>query len=457
MSSTEDQLTVEEKVLQYFKRYGIAPGSVVLVALSGGPDSLCLLSVLHQLRDRHPLSLSAAYLDHGIRTAGETKQELQLVRTACAKSGIDLSWERLPQGFLEKRSSRTGGSLEEVARRARYEFLRKVAARNTCDYIAVGHTADDQIETVVMRFFQGAGLGGLPGIPPVRGDLIRPLIDCTRAQILDYLAGGGLAYITDSSNRDKRYLRNAVRWELLPLVERIFPGFRSSVLSLSGKLAELRDYVASESQRRLDWKRVRGGYSIPGKQFLAAPGLLRLVSVTRLLNAVAADSTRVPYRFLSRVEEDEVLLSKRVVLRGYGIRLSWRADQLILAADVVGQTEKSYFIEESEAGRVLVPEAGLFFEFGSLARDTDRLLFRSSRTGDRIDLQGGRKTVKELFAQWQVAISESWKIPIVETTDGIVAVLGGLFGYEDRFSSGLPDEQGKALKSMVHRYDVEVE
>jgi tRNA(Ile)-lysidine synthetase-like protein len=176
-----------------------------------------------------------------------------------------------------------------------------------------------------------------------------------------------------------------------------------------------------------------------------------------LLNAVAAHSARVPYRFLSRVEEDEVLLSKRVVLRGYGIRLYWRADQLILAADVVGQTEKGYFIEESEAGRVLVPEAGLFFEFGSLARDTDRLLFRSSRTGDRIDLQGGRKTVKELFAQWQVAISESWKIPIVETTDGIVAVLGGLFGYEDRFSSGLPDEQGKALKSMVHRYDVEVE
>ena len=78
-----------------------------------------------------------------------------------------------------------------------------------------------------------------------------------------------------------------MRWELLPLVERIFPGFRNSVLSLSGKLAELRDYVASESQRRLDWKQVRGGYSMPGKQFLAAPGLLRLVSVTRLLNAVA--------------------------------------------------------------------------------------------------------------------------------------------------------------------------
>jgi tRNA(Ile)-lysidine synthase len=457
MTSTEDQRTVEEKVLRYFRRFGIVPGSTVLIALSGGPDSLCLLSVLHQLRDRYPVSLSAAYLDHGIRTAPEREGELEFVRSSCAAMGIDLSWERLPQGLLEKRSGDTGGSLEDVARQARYAFLREAAARKACDYIAFGHTADDQIETVVMRFFQGAGLGGLPGIPPIRRDLIRPLIDCTRAQILDYLSSRGMAYLTDSSNLDKHYLRNAVRWELLPVAERIFPGFRGSVLSLSGKLAELRDYVAAESRRRLEWKRVQGGYSISGEQFLSAPGLLRLVSVTGLLNRLAGDSTRVPYRFLSQVEDEEILRSRRIVLRGYGIRLYWRSDQLILAADVVGDTEKGYFIEEREAGRVFVPEAGLFFEFGSLVRGTDRFLFRSSRTGDRINLQGASKTVKELFAQWQVARSESWKIPIVETTAGLVAVLGGLFGYEDRFHSGLPNEQGKALKSMVHRYDVEVE
>jgi tRNA(Ile)-lysidine synthetase-like protein len=246
-----------------------------------------------------------------------------------------------------------------------------------------------------------------------------------------------------------------VRWELLPAVERVFPGFRGSVLSLSKKLASLRDYVASESRRRLQWKRVRGGYSISGKQFLAAPIPLRLDSITRLLNTLVPDSRRVPYRFLSQVEEEEYLLSRKVVLRGYGIRLYWRSQRLILAADVVGHTEKGYFIEELDNGRVCVPHAGLYFEFGSLVRDTDRYLFRSSRTGDRINLEGGSRTVKKLFAQWRV--SESWKIPVVETTGGIVAVLGSLFGYEDRFSSGLPHEQGKALKSMVHRYDVEVE
>ena len=457
MSSTEDQRTVEQKVLRYFRKYGISPGSSILTALSGGPDSLCLLSVLHNLRDRYPLTLSAAYLGHGIRQSGETEKELELVRKTCAGMGIDLIRERLPLGMLEKRALAMGGSLEEVARQVRYDFLRRTATDKSCDYIAVGHTADDQIETVVMRFFQGVGLGGLPGIPPFRQDLIRPLIDCTHAQILDYLCGRGLTYITDSTNRDKRYLRNAVRCELLPAVERIFPGFRGSVLSLSRKLAGMREYLTSESRRRLHWKHVRGGYSIPGEQFLSVPGPLRLVSVTRLLNSLAADSRRVPYRFLSQVEDEEILLSRRVVLRGYGIRLYWRSEQLILAPDVVGHTEKGYFIEESEAGRVLVPEAGLFFEFGSPVRDTYRFLFRSFRTGDRINIHGGSKTVKELFAQWQVARSDSWKIPIVETTGGIVAILGGLFGYEDRYSSGLPHEQENELKSMVHRYDVEVE
>jgi tRNA(Ile)-lysidine synthetase-like protein len=275
--------------------------------------------------------------------------------------------------------------------------------------------------------------------------------------VLDHLSSCGLEYITDSSNRDKRYLRNAVRWELVPAAKRIFPGFRGSVLSLSKKLAQLRDYVTVESQRRLRWKQVQGGYSISGKQFLSVPGLLRLVSVTGLLNTLAADSRRVPYRFLSQVEDEEILLSRKVVLRGYGIRLFWRSEQLILAADVVGHNEKGYFIQESAAGRVLVPEAGLFFEFGPGVRDAGLYLFRSSTAGDCINLQGGSKTVKELFARWQVARSERWKIPIVETRDGIVAVLGGLFGYEDNYSSGLSPEQENELKSMVHRYDVEVE
>lgn len=457
MSSTEESRTLEQKVLHYLQRYGVAPGSAVLVALSGGPDSLCLLDVLHGLRDQHSLNLSAAYLDHGIRSRSETDGELKFVQSACSQLGLELIWDRLPAGALQLRVEDTGGSLEQEARRARYDFLREAAARQDCDWIAVGHNADDRVETVVMRFFQGVDISGLPGMPCGDGNLIRPLIECTRAEILEYLNKRRLTYLTDSTNRDPRYLRNAVRLELLPAAERIFPGLRGSVRSLSEKLARLRDYVQEESRRRLAWKSIKGGYSISGEVFLAVPGLLRLFSIIDLLNTLSFAHRRIPHRFLSRVEKDDFVTGRRVVLSGYGIRLFWSGDQLTLTTDVVGPNEKGYFIGSREAGKVRVPEAGLLFDFDSPARDSGGCLFRSTRTGDRITLQGGSKTVRALFTEWRVMKSECWKIPIVEQRGGIVAVLGSLFGYKDRYSTGLDSKQGKALKSMVRKYDVEVE
>jgi len=453
MSSTDEARTLERRVREFLRRHGIAPDSEILVAVSGGPDSICLLAVLHALKTSYPLVLRAAFLDHGIRSTEETGRDLQLVNGVCARMQLDLAWKRLPQGFLEHSAGQTGASLEENARRERYRYLESLARPQ--EYIAVGHTADDQVETVVMRFFQGSGLGGLPGIPPVRKRLIRPLIHCTREQILRYLGQRELPYRNDSTNRDTRYLRNAVRRDLLPAVERVFPGFRSGVLSYAGKLAEMRSFARSEADRRLAWKPVSGGYGISGRVFLSAPALLRLFSLTGLMNTMLPRQRRIPHRFLAPIADAKTVRARRVVLRGYGMRLYWRGKQLILSADVVAPTEKGYFIEEIAAGRVWVPEAGLVFDFGSPVRDTDRRIFRSARIGDRISIRGGSKTVRKLFCEWQV--SEGWKIPIVETKSGIVAVLGSFFGGLDRFRAGMSNERGKALKSMVHRYDVEVE
>jgi tRNA(Ile)-lysidine synthase len=456
MPLIEDPRNLEPRVLRYLSRHGIPRDAYVLVALSGGPDSVCLLRALHGLRDRHPLRLRAAYFDHGIRCEGERRRELELVRATCSELDVGLSRGGLPQGQLERRARSAGRSLEELARQVRYQFLERAASEESCDYIAVGHTADDQVETVVMRFFQGAGPGGLPGIPERRDALIRPLWSCTRAQVLSYLSARGAGYLTDSTNRDERYLRNAVRRELLPAVERIFPGFRDSVLSLAERLARLRAHVEAEAARRLIWKRVRGGYRIPGGEFLAAPGPLRLASVMKLLPVLRPEGGRVPYRFLSALEDDGRVSGRRVVLSGYGIRLAWRGRQLLLAADIVGHREKGYFIGVREGISAIIPEAGLVFDCGRPVKEGS-LLFRSRRTGDKIALKGGGKSVRELFSGWGVTEPEGWKIPILEGREGILAVFGSLFGYEDRFRSGVPHERGIKLKSMVHRYDVEVE
>lgn len=457
MSSTEESSAVERKVLDYLHRHGIARGSRILVALSGGPDSLCLLYILHRLKGRYPLALNVAFLDHGIRSRREMDKDLEFIQQTCSNLGVDLSWDRLPHGVLVQRARSTGRSLEEVARESRYNYLKTTASEKQCEYIALGHTADDQVETLVMRFFQGVDLSGLPGIPEKRDFIVRPLYDCTRPQIIRYLSDFNLRYLTDTTNEDRRYLRNSVRHNLLPAAEQIFPGFRGSLLSLSKKLSRLRAYVDSESKRRLLWTPTRGGYRISGREFLAVPGVLRVFSITGLLNSLAVERKRIPYRFLSRVEDDRFVRLRRIVLSGYGIRLYWRGEQLILAMDVVGHSEKGYFIVIRGENRIVVPEAGLIFESGSSSGEAVPVLLRSARSGDSITLGGGSRAVRKLFAEWRVAKQECWKIPILEDRRGTVAVFGSLFGYRDRFRDGLSSERGKALKSMVHRHDVEVE
>ena len=461
MSSTRRMRNPELKALGYLRKHGIAEQSRVLVACSGGPDSVGLLSILNTLKTSYPLSLLAAHLDHGIRSARETGGDLDLVSRLCDTLGIELTWERIPRGALQERSRSEGRSLEEVAREARYDFLRKTARRKHCDYIALGHTADDQEETLIMRFLQGVDISGLPGIPERRGELIRPLFGCSRRELLDYLAERGLEFRLDPSNRDQRYLRNAVRLSLLPLVREIFPGVRRSLLELSRKLDRLRAFVESEARQRLVWQRIRGGYRISGRLFLAAPGILRIFSLQDLLKSMVR--RRIPQRFLSRVEDGEYVRGRGVVLSGYGIRLSWRGEDLILTEDIVGLREKGYFIVVKAGQRVVLKQAGLIVDYDGPSdqrgedRKKDYLLLRSPRVGDRLDVGRGKKAVKKLISEWGVSRRARWMLPVLEDRNGILAVLGSLLGHKDRFRTGTPAGRRNALKSMVYRYDVEVE
>ncbi len=461
MSSTRRMRNPELKALRYLRKHGIAAQSRVLVACSGGPDSVGLLSILNTLRVSYPLSLLAAHLDHGIRSPRETGRDLDLVSRLCGTLGIELIRDKIARGALQERARAAGRSLEEVAREARYDFLRKVARRKRCDYIALGHTADDQEETLIMRFLQGVDVSGLPGIPEKRGELIRPLFGCSRRELLDYLAELGLEFRLDPSNQDLRYLRNAVRLRLLPLVREIFPGVRRSLPALSRKLDRLRAFVESEARQRLVWQSIQGGYRISSRAFLAAPGILRIFSLQNLLKSMVR--RRIPQRFLACVEDSEYVRSRGVVLSGYGIRLTWRGEDLILTEDIVGRGEKGYFIVVKTGQRVVLKPAGLILELDGPFnvrgedRNQDFLLLRSPRIGDRLDVGCGKKAVKKLVSEWGVSRRARWMLPVLEDRNGILAVLGSLLGHKDRFRTGTPAGQRNALKSMVYRYDVEVE
>ena len=185
----------------------LAGGETVLVAVSGGADSVALLHVLLGLAPAWRLRLHVLHVDHGLRA--DSAADAAFVRALGARLGVPVDVERVRVG---------PGSVEAAARAARYAALEAWADRLGAAHIAVGHTADDQAETVLMRVLDGAGVRGLAAIPPVRGAIIRPLIEIRREALREMLGAARIAWVEDPTNRDPKFLRNRVRHELLPLL-----------------------------------------------------------------------------------------------------------------------------------------------------------------------------------------------------------------------------------------------
>ncbi len=215
MFSPGDEFT--QRVYSTITKYRlIQPDQTVLASVSGGPDSVALLHALHQLR----FPVRVAHLDH--QTRGEASQaDAEFVRSLAQQLSLPFHMESRP---VEEEAKAAGASFEEYARTVRYAFLTRVAKEKNCPVIATGHHADDRAETVLIRVLRGTGPAGLSGLPPLRISqgirIVRPLFECTRTQIRHWLSELGIAWRRDVSNDEQAFLRNRIRLELLPLLER---------------------------------------------------------------------------------------------------------------------------------------------------------------------------------------------------------------------------------------------
>jgi tRNA(Ile)-lysidine synthase len=452
MSSTSRPRPVppERRLEEFLRRHRIPAEAPILVAFSGGPDSRALLGLLAARRD--PRRLAAAYLDHGLRPGEERAGDLEFVRRVCAGLGLPLRAGALPPGSLAEEAR--GRSLEQVAREHRYRFLSEVARTLGCAYIALGHTADDQAETLIMRFFQGAGPGGLGGIPERRGRFLRPLLACARAELQAWLAERGLEYRTDSSNLRPVHLRNAVRLRLAPVLEELFPGYRGSLAGLADTLRETQALLEAQAAALVPWKRSGQGFVVDAGAFLSAPPLLRRQSLYAPLSALGVRGERLPARFLSGVGRTAgrgpaspslAQAGARILVAGRGVRLRRRGSQFVLERDIVGVGKKGYLImieplhRYAAAGRVI--ESGAKAPgYGWLALEGKPelapLVLRSATAADRLRTGAGSTAVSKLCSAWRIPLTERWKLPIVADRGGVLAVLGGGLGGSDRFRSG---------------------
>ena len=215
----------------------------VLCALSGGRDSMALLHILSRLAEEAGFQVTAAHFNHRLRATADRDEAF--VRDWCRGQGIPLT---CGAGDVRKLARREGLSIEDAARTLRYAFLETAARDMGAARIATAHHREDNAETVLLHLLRGTGLRGLGGIPPVRGRIVRPLLETSRREIDGYVARHEIPYVEDESNRDAAYIRNRLRLEVLPLLEEISPGCGARIAAAAELLREEDGHLRREAE-----------------------------------------------------------------------------------------------------------------------------------------------------------------------------------------------------------------
>jgi len=286
---------VLEQVAATISRYNmLAPGARAIVAVSGGPDSVCLLYALRELKIR---VVGIAHLNHKLRGADSDEDE-RFVAAIARKAGLY---------FYGGVANLPGGNLEQAARRARREFFHDLIRRGVADRIALGHTRDDQAETVLFRMLRGSGLAGLAGILPVTAEgLIRPLLGVTRSGVQTFLRGRGIPWREDASNLETRFARNRIRHELLPRLKQHWnPRLTEALVHLADLSYEEERWWAAEVARvaYAMFMRSGGGVEIPTNWFTRLPRAVSRRLIRHAIRQVKGNLHAVQFSHIESVLE----------------------------------------------------------------------------------------------------------------------------------------------------------
>jgi len=431
------------------------PGQHLLVAVSGGPDSVALVSLLHRLRTPWRLTLSAVHGNYGLR-GSESDGDQECVEALCRKLDIPLHTMR-----LNVRNRARGTSLQAAARDARYSALRTIAHRCGADRIAVGHTADDQAETVLLWMLRGAGLSGLSGMPACReGIIVRPLYEIRRREILAYLQSEELSFRRDSSNDKPIYLRNRIRHEIIPALQRVSPASVKALCRLADVCREddryLDEQVAAQCAARVD--QLPDGKQMVERSFLRD---LPLAVQRRLIHSSLRRCSPVdqpPSLHMVELVRQAVMKKNRVS------NIAVPSGSVIVDKDVVqffpptsreqphdrphqtvpmllsvpgtitwAPTEQCIHVERSL--RKHIHETA--HEKNRIMVDADRidgpLMVRAWQPGDRFcpfGMKGRSKKLQDFFTDLKVFGGDRTRIPVVSTAERIVWVVG--YRQDDR-------------------------
>lgn len=418
--------------------YGMLPkGKTVLCALSGGMDSMALLHVLCKLREVLEFSLCAAHYNHKLR-GEESERDADFVASYCKAQKIPLI---LGEGDVEREAKNQGRGLEETARSMRYAFLEDAAHSAEAVRIATAHHADDNVETLLLHLVRGTGLRGLTGIPPVRGNIVRPLLTTSRREIADYVQRNGLPFVEDSSNRDKSFARNRLRHEVLPILQDMNPNLVSSVALTVRSLREDQAYLEARALELFrEAHRAEDGMVIATNCLGMVPKALAVRVILRMLEEIEAPApSQVHLSGIIAIAQGADpsaslhLPGGILIQRVYGdILIAWDFKHEPLPPlgetplDLNGVTEIGTW---QVSCRELLCPAELPQSKMTVYLDAQKvcapLVLRSRQMGDVLALPGRRsKTLKKLMIEEKIPRRVREQVPVLADRDGVLATAG---------------------------------
>ena len=431
-------------------------GRRLVVAVSGGPDSLALLYALHRLRDELGLALHVAHLDHRLR-GQDSAADAEFVAQTCAKLGIDCTVENVDV-LAFRREHRM--SLEEAAREVRYRFLANVAEQVGAEAVVLGHTSDDQVETVLMNVIRGSGLRGLRGMMPVSKQriagsdltLFRPLLNLPKQDTIAYCEALDLTPRADESNRSMEMTRNKVRLELLPLLREMNPAFGDAILRLARNANEALAVV--EGAVDAAWSeavsQVGESICIDRERFFELDAALRSHLVIRALAHVKGDTQGI-----ERIHVDDAV---NAVIESSGSQLHLPGGLLLIVEQrsaLIYAGDKAFAAASFDVSPLAVPGVTTvgewrftterlktpsayrprdeseqspreFVERFGRAVDIPSLAVRTRLRGDRFQPLGmaGTKKLKDFMIDEKIPNSLRDSVPLIVTSRGIAWVVG---------------------------------
>ena len=411
----------------------IQSGERVLCAVSGGADSMCLLSQMVSLAAQTGFSVLCAHFDHRQRGA-ESRRDADFVRAWCAEHDVPC--------FVE---AYEGGRSDEASlRAARYAFLRRVAAKQNCRWIATAHTADDQLETMLLNLARGSGLRGMTGIAPVQGDLLRPMLDTTRADVEAYLRAHQIPHVEDSSNASDDYARNRLRHAAVPALQSVNAQAVRHAAETASLLREDADYLDSLALQALE----KDGSSLEALRSLPRPVRARVFRL-RFGAGLSKQHIEALHAFVLEDAPAALDLPGVRVLREQG-RL--RAEQTLPPLPELVLTAGQTFDLPAHGFRITVSETDTVpqiydsftvYRFKS-AEIRGKLTLTARRPGDAIRIagRGCTKRLSDLFLEAVIPASERDFVPVLRDDLGPAAVYG--FGVAER----LTPVEGEAILTV---------